>query len=144
MKNKKTGTAHFNNGATTLIAEGTEISGEVRFHGNLEIEGRVIGNIVALDDDKARVRVLQSGQVQGEIQAPSVVVNGLVEGDLKVSQQLELAARAMVEGNVHYRVIEVEKGAQVNGNFIRLNEAAEPSSEKPERHSDRASAAVEV
>ena len=144
MKNKKAGTNNFGNGTTTLIAEGTEISGEVRFHGNLEIEGTVIGNVVALDDDKARVRVLQSGRVQGEIQAPLVVVNGLVEGDLVVSQQLELAARAVVEGNVHYRLIEVEKGAQVNGNFIRLSEEKQPASEKRERHSDSASAAVEV
>ncbi|MDM3872596.1 polymer-forming cytoskeletal protein [Porticoccus sp. W117] len=144
MKNKKPGTNNYSNGATTLIAEGTEITGEIRFHGNLEVEGRVIGNIVALDDNKARVRVLQTGQVQGEVQAPSVVVNGLVEGDLKVSHQLELAARAVVDGNVHYRLIEVEKGAQVNGNFIRVSEEKESTSDKRERHSDSASAAVEV
>ncbi|MCV6605792.1 MAG: polymer-forming cytoskeletal protein [Porticoccaceae bacterium] len=144
MKNKKAVSSNYSNGATTLIAEGTEISGEIRFHGNLEIEGRVIGNIVAMDDDKARVRVLQSGQVQGEVQAPSVVVNGLVEGDLKVSHQLELAARAVVDGNVHYRLIEVEKGAQVNGNFIRISEEKDTVSDKDERHSDRASNAVEV
>lgn len=119
MKDKKAKSNGYTNGTTTLIAEGTEIVGEVRFHGNLEVEGQVSGNIVALDGDKSRVRILQSGKVRGEIDAPFVVVNGRVEGDLRVTQQLELATRAVVDGNVHYQLIEIEKGAQVNGNFIR-------------------------
>ena len=31
---------------TTLIAKGTEISGEIKFSGCLEIEGTVLGNIL--------------------------------------------------------------------------------------------------
>ncbi|UTW44837.1 polymer-forming cytoskeletal protein [bacterium SCSIO 12696] len=144
VKNKKSAANNFNNGATTLIAEGTEISGEIRFYGNLEIEGKVIGNVIAMDADKSRVRVLQSGQVQGEIQAPAVVVNGLVEGDLQVTQYLELAARAVVDGNVHYRLIEVEKGAQVNGSFIRMAKEEQSSRDRDSEDADGASARVEV
>ena len=90
------------------------------------------------------MRILQSGEVRGEIHAPSVVVNGLVEGDLRVTHQLELAARAVVDGNVHYSLIEIEKGAQVNGNFIR--DAAERSAAgaKGNAKADSAPAAVEV
>lgn len=116
-------------GATTLVAEGTQVLGEIRFHGNLEIEGVVTGNIIAEDPENARVRILQSGQVHGEVHAPEVVVNGLIEGDLFVSKHLELVSKAVVQGNVHYDSIEIEKGAQVNGSFVR-NAAAAKSVDK--------------
>ena len=34
------------------------------------------------------------------------------------SKQAKLAAKAVVEGNIHYNLIEIEKGAEVVGSFI--------------------------
>ena len=53
-------------GSTTLIAEGTTLTGDIDFTGNLEIEGTVIGNI-ASGDEGSRIRVLNSGSVIGDI-----------------------------------------------------------------------------
>ena len=36
-------------GSTTLIAEGTTLTGDIAFSGNLEVEGSVIGNITSAD-----------------------------------------------------------------------------------------------
>lgn len=119
MKDRRSKSNNYSAETTTLVAAGTHIKGEVRFHGNLEIEGKVTGNIIAEDADKARVRILPTGEVHGEVHAPVMVVNGLVVGDLFVSEQVELASKAVVEGNVHYQLIEVEMGARVNGSFIR-------------------------
>ena len=79
---------------TTLISKATEITGDVHFSGVLEVEGKVRGNIYADDDSSAEVRVRESGLVQGEIKVPSVIINGLVEGDVHSTQHLELAAKA--------------------------------------------------
>lgn len=115
---KKKGGAAFSSGSTTLIASGTHIVGDVHFQGNLEIEGEVTGSIFAEEGADARVRVLQQGQVRGDVKVPNVVINGRVEGTVYASSLVELAAKAVVEGDVHYALVEIEKGARVNGKFV--------------------------
>lgn len=105
-------------GGTTLIAKGTEVCGDLRFAGNLEIEGKVTGDIIASDGSKASVRILEQGQVDGDLHVPSIVINGQINGDVHSSEFVELASKARVTGNVHYGLIEMVKGAQVNGNLV--------------------------
>lgn len=118
MWGKKDGGKGKASGGTTLISKSTEIAGNVNFSGSLEIEGRVKGNIVAEEGSHARVRVMETGVVEGDICVPTVVINGAVNGDVHASRHVELAAKATVTGNVHYQVIEMVKGAQVNGNLV--------------------------
>lgn len=106
----------FASGSTTLLSKSTEVIGDMHFTGNLEVEGIVRGNVIANGD--ARVRIMEKGLVEGEISAPNVVINGRVVGDVYSSKHVELAANAVVEGNVHYQLIEMVKGAQVNGSLV--------------------------
>ena len=105
-------------GATTLVSTNTEINGNMEFSGNLVIEGKVNGNIVAAAGSEAHLRLLETGQVVGEIRVPTIIINGKVEGDVYASEHVELAAKAHVDGNVHYNLIEMIKGSQVNGNLV--------------------------
>jgi len=107
----------FNTGTTTLIAAGTRVTGDISFTGNLEIEGEVIGNVTA-EGNKSRIRVLESGSVNGNIEVAMVIINGHVKGDLFASELVELAAKAVVEGNLNYNLIGIEKGAEVVGSFV--------------------------
>lgn len=126
----------FTSDSTTLLSKSTEIVGDIRLTGNLEIEGTVRGNIIALGE--ARVRVMEQGLVEGEITAPKIVINGHVIGDVHSSKHVELAANAVVEGNVHYQLIEMVKGAQVNGNLVFSGET-KASTNKIESKKDKAS-----
>lgn len=123
MIGKKKGD-HFAAGGTTLLARSVLVNGEIRFGGTLEIEGKVVGNIYAEAGSDAQVNV--RGEVEGEIRAPKIMVNGQVKGDVHASAHLELASRAVVQGNVHYKVIEMVKGAQVNGSLVHVNDEAQP------------------
>lgn len=114
-------------GKTTLVSTETVITGDVHFSGVLDIEGVVKGNIVAASGKDALVRVVDKGRVEGEIRAPSVIINGAVEGDVYSTRHLELAARARVLGNVFYTLVEMAAGAEVNGSLTHL---AEPDAEK--------------
>ncbi len=119
---KKDTGAHAASGLTTLIAQNTEIEGDVRFCGNIEIEGSINGNLSALDQEAGTMRIVRSGCVQGNVRAPNVVVNGRVLGDVHASKYLELASHAVVEGNVYYNILEMVRGAQVNGKLIYTEE----------------------
>ena len=100
---------------TTLISKATEITGDLHFSGALEVEGRIFGNIYAEDESSAQVRIRDSGLVKGEIRAPLIVINGLVEGDVYSNNHIELAAKARVMGDVYYNLIEMVMGSEVNG-----------------------------
>ena len=111
------------NGAsiTTLIAQGTVIRGNVSFTGGLHVDGSVEGAVQA-EGNEATLTLSENGSVQGEIHVPNAVINGRVVGDLHIANRLELANAARVEGNIHYRVLEMSAGAQINGKMIFRNE----------------------
>ncbi len=106
--------------AHTLISRSTEVVGDIHFTGELIIEGRVKGNIYAEDDSKGLIRLAENGAVEGEICVPSAIVNGLVQGDVRSTDHLELAAKAVVVGNVYYNLIEMVMGSEVNGNLMHI------------------------
>jgi len=128
-KEKQVAMASTGSNHTTLIARQTEVSGDIHFRGNLVIEGKVKGNVTAHSDSDARLQIVDGGVIEGEIRVPQVVINGNVNGDVYAARHLELAAKAMVEGNVHYKLIEMVKGAQVNGALVSnvdISSAGEP------------------
>ena len=110
-------------GHTSLIAAGAELNGDLQFHGAVQVDGRVCGNLQA---SEGMVRVSAEGQVEGEIRAPRVVINGEVIGDVYASEHLELGSRARVCGTLHYGLMEMAMGAQIDGGLRPLNEQSRP------------------
>jgi cytoskeletal protein CcmA (bactofilin family) len=103
--------------STTLVAAGTEIKGDLSFSGSLEVQGSIVGKVVA-DDETAQIRILNGGSVLGEIWVPNVIVNGRIKGDIYASKQIQLAAKAKVEGTIYYSMIEIERGADIDGKLV--------------------------
>ncbi|MFV0476876.1 MAG: polymer-forming cytoskeletal protein [Parahaliea sp.] len=122
-------------GGTTLVSRDTEITGDISFSGNLDIEGQVKGNIIAQPGKDALVRVVDKGFVQGEIRAPAIVINGHVEGSVHAGKHLELAAKARVTGDVYYTLVEMAVGAEVNGKLMHV-EVTDKVTDKVARHKD--------
>lgn len=118
----------------TLISRGTKVVGDLHFTGDLQIEGTVVGNIVADSGNDAKLVVAEKGTVEGEIRCPMVIINGTVNGNVYSTKHVELAAKAAVEGNVHYHLIEMVKGAQVNGSLVYSGaDGARKGREAPEQ-----------
>jgi len=113
--------------ATTLIAAGTEIRGDILFAGRLHVDGKVEGAIRG-EGAQAMLTLSEQASVTGEVQAPHIVVNGSINGDVTASERLELASNARVEGNVFYKVLEMSAGARINGKMVHR---AEPPRQLP-------------
>ena len=102
----------------TLLGQGTRIVGDLIFEGGLHLDGSVEGNVLALAGTQAVVTIGASGTVRGSVEAPQVIVEGTVEGDVFASERVELGPCARVVGNVVYRLIEMASGAEVNGKLV--------------------------
>ncbi|NCT67480.1 MAG: polymer-forming cytoskeletal protein [Rhodanobacteraceae bacterium] len=107
---------------STLIAEGTTIRGDVHFRGGLHLEGTIDGAVAAEGADSV-LTLSEKGRVNGEVHVSNAVVNGTINGDLRVAERLELAGNARIEGNVYYKVLEMAAGAQINGKMVYQAEA---------------------
>ena len=110
----------------SLIGRETKIIGDMDFSGGLLIDGKIIGNVTASDDDTAMITINKHGYIQGEIQIPNVIVNGTVEGSIYAKNHVELAKDARIHGNVYYNLIEMAIGAEVNGKLVHVTEDNPP------------------
>src|SRR5580693_2171054 len=102
----------------TLIGAETRINGDVEFAGGLHLDGYINGSVKGQLSPDTFLSVSESGCIEGSVIAPSVILNGIVKGDIEAGDRVELGAKARVLGNVHYTVIETAVGAQINGKLI--------------------------
>ena len=52
--------------------------------------------------------------------SPLFDTSGQVQGDVRAAIHIELAAKAVVVGNVYYNLIEMVMGSEVNGNLMHI------------------------
>nr|WP_245399663.1 polymer-forming cytoskeletal protein [Atopomonas sediminilitoris] len=106
-------------GQTSVIAHNTCVKGDIELNGALQVDGLVQGTINA---DQGLIRVSDKGRVEGRLQAPHVIINGEVQGDVFALEHVELGATARIRGNVHYRLMEMAMGAQIEGQVKYLGD----------------------
>ena len=102
----------------TLIGRSTSVQGDVEFTGGLHVDGRITGSVRATAGSAAALSVSEHGVVEGSVEAPSVVLNGRVNGDIHGSERVVLGAMARVQGDVHYGMIEMALGAEIVGKLV--------------------------
>lgn len=101
----------------TIVSQGTNIKGDLKFSGTMYLEGSVEGSISSNNDDDLLV-ISETGRVNGSIKTGNLNINGAVEGDVTVSGKMEVSSKARINGNIYYVNIEMETGSQVNGQLI--------------------------
>jgi len=111
----------------TLVGEGTVIEGEIRFSEGLRIDGRVVGNVVAVGEGRNLLVIGEKASIVGRVRAGHVIVNGSVNGPVESDELLELQPKAKIEGNVRYERLEMHQGAQVDGELRSLASDDKPA-----------------
>lgn len=102
----------------TLVGIKTVINGDICFSGGLHIDGRVNGNISSSQDEQSLLIVGKNAKIKGDVKVHRAVVNGQVTGKLYVYDHLELGEKAVIQGDVHYNLLEMAVGSEVRGLMI--------------------------
>jgi cytoskeletal protein CcmA (bactofilin family) len=102
----------------SLIGEGTVVEGNVIFNGGLRIDGRVKGNVLTGGDQPSTLVLSERARVEGEIRVSHAVVNGTVMGPVHATEYVELQPKCNVTGDVHYKTLEIQLGAVVEGRLV--------------------------
>ncbi|MFA6063327.1 MAG: polymer-forming cytoskeletal protein [Gallionella sp.] len=106
----------------TLIGAGTVIDGDVSFTGGMRVDGRVNGNVIAVSGSPSTLVLSEQGCINGEVIATHMVLSGEINGAATASEYLELHAKARVLGDVHYKMLEIQLGAILEGRLIHIND----------------------
>jgi cytoskeletal protein CcmA (bactofilin family) len=106
----------------TIIGQQTRIEGDIHFSGGLHVDGRIKGGVIAEADSTSVLTVSEHGSIEGDVRVPTVILNGSVTGDVRSGERIELAAKARVDGDVYYNLIEMAMGAAVNGSLVHNTE----------------------
>jgi cytoskeletal protein CcmA (bactofilin family) len=96
--------------APSIISADMEIQGSLRSGGDMQIDGRVEGDIRSVC-----LVIGENAEVHGEIFAEDVTVRGKVMGRIRARKVL-LAATSRVEGDILHEAFAVESGAFFEGN----------------------------
>ena len=106
----------------SVIGVGTHIDGNINFSGGLRVDGRVTGNINALGDKPSTLVLSDQAVIEGKIVVSHAVINGTVIGAIHASEYMELQPKAKVSGDVHYKAMEIQLGASVDGMLHHLHD----------------------
>ncbi|HEY1102729.1 MAG TPA: polymer-forming cytoskeletal protein [Burkholderiaceae bacterium] len=109
----------------SLIAADSTIQGHISFGEGLRIDGKVYGNVLAIEGRPSILVISESAVVTGEIHADHVIINGKVTGQVNASELLELQPTARIEGDVNYRALEMHQGATIAGKLRPIGELEE-------------------
>lgn len=99
----------------SLIAEGTEIHGNLSFSDGLRVDGKVVGNVLASEAVASILVISDSASVAGAITADHIIINGTVKGPIHARKMLELQPKARIEGDIEYAALEMHQGALIAG-----------------------------
>lgn len=109
----------------SLIAEGNQIDGNIRFADGLRVDGAIVGNVSGNPDQASILVISETATVTGEVQADHIIINGSVTGPVQARVLLELQPKARIQGDVHYAALEMHQGALIAGQLRPMLDAGE-------------------
>ena len=74
----------------SLIADGSEINGNISFTDGLRVDGKVTGNIHSSEEVSSILVISEIATITGEITADHIIINGTVKGPIHARKMLEL------------------------------------------------------
>lgn len=94
-----------------VISASTKITGSIESNGDFRIDGEVQGDV----STQGRVVIGKTGVVKGSVTCVNADIEGVFDGDLKVTETLSLFKTAQVSGDTVVGKLSVEAGASLNG-----------------------------
>lgn len=95
----------------TLLGKGSEFDGKLTFEGQVRIDGKFSGQI----NTKDTLVIGDGARVNAEIFAGTVIVNGVVEGNIHATQIIELHQPGRIKGNMETPALSMDRGVIFEG-----------------------------
>ena len=105
----------------TIIGKGSAISGNLKVNGFIRIDGDIDGSL----ETDGNVIVGENARIRGDLTAKSVIIGGIIKGNIKANESVKILADAAVIGDVISRKVQVDGSALIHGHCISIKDEAE-------------------
>lgn len=103
---------------TTTLGKETNFNGTMRFTNSLKIDGKFEGRI----ESEGFLYIEDGALVKADIKVGSIVVGGVVHGDIIARDKLEMLSTGQVFGNVQTAKLKIADGVVFEGKCEMIKE----------------------
>ena len=103
------------------LVQGTIVEGKVKATNDIRIEGTIKGDLIC----DAKVIIGPSGAIEGTVKCQNAVIEGRFDGNLTVSELLNIRETAKVIGEVSYGKLIVQSGAIISGSYKMVGDSSQ-------------------
>jgi cytoskeletal protein CcmA (bactofilin family) len=104
-----------------FLGEGTDFKGILTFEGTVRVDGELEGEVYTKDT----LIVGESAVVAAEINVHTIVISGVVRGNINATGKIEVHRPGKLFGNVKTPSLYIEEGVIFEGNCAMAYDAAE-------------------
>lgn len=105
----------------TMVGPGAFITGDLKLEGFTRVDGDIYGNL----ETTGKLIIGENARVRGSLTAKSVIVIGIVEGDILAPEGVHLFSSAVVLGDVISRKVKADENVVIEGYCISIENPEE-------------------
>jgi cytoskeletal protein CcmA (bactofilin family) len=98
----------------TVVGPSLKVKGNFKGKGNIIVEGEVDGSLKT----DSFIFIGNQAKVTASVEAKTAKIGGIVTGNLKIYEHLDIVGSAQIYGDIQCASLSVEKGAKINGKCI--------------------------
>ncbi len=116
---------------STTLGKETNFNGTLRFQESLKIDGKFEGDI----ESSGFLYIENGALVKADIKVGSIVIGGIVRGNIEASEKLEMLSTGQVFGNIRTAKLNIADGVVFEGKceMIKNSESIDIFSAKVEQ-----------
>ncbi len=102
----------------TILGKGSSITGNLRINGFVRLDGDIDGNL----ETDGNVIIGDNARIRGDVKAKSVIISGIVVGNIIAQEGIKILSEAAVLGDVISRKVQIDDKATFNGKCISIKD----------------------
>ncbi len=102
----------------TLIGNGSAISGDIKVNGFVRIDGDIDGNL----ETDGNVIVGENARIRGDVKAKSIIIGGIILGNVQAVESAKVLSDAMVIGDIISHKVQIDDLALFHGHCISIKD----------------------
>ncbi len=105
----------------TMVGPGAFVTGDLKLEGFTRVDGDIYGNL----ETTGKLIIGENARIRGSLTAKSVIVIGIVEGDILAPEGVHLFSSAVVLGDIISRKIKADEKVVIEGYCVSIENQQE-------------------